>query len=134
MIDFEGLLTSYLTFLFLDRLKNLLGELDSSISLPKHWDALGEAYADILCNLGAKLQAQRLKKSELVARGENPPPQKLEDDFESEMHKLCAHFSKLVTGTVFDNPKKFPHDSGVYLVCLKKYGSPCHRFTVWFPR
>ena len=91
------------------------------------WDSLGEKYLDILSNLGSKLLTLRVEK-ELKPLETYTTPDDVERHIENEMHNLCAHFHKLVSETVLVD---FGTRPNAYVICLKKYGSPCHRFAMW---
>ena len=128
MIDFEGLLTSYLTFLFLVlRLKTKLSDSKSDRSRGYYWDLLGEIYLDILSNLGEKLIKYKVWRQMRTLE----TPDDVERHIEKEMHNLCAHFHKIVSESILD---KLEPITNAHVVCLKKYGSPCHRFAMWVPR
>ena len=104
MINFEGLLTFYLTFLFLVlNLKKMLNDSVLGRSDGAFWDSLGEKYLDILSNLGSKLLRLRVGRK-LKTLETYTTPDDVKRHIENEMHNLCPHFHKLVLGTVIDRP------------------------------
>ena len=129
---FEGFFTSYLRFLFLGFLNNALPKCQSNSYTPQDWDRLAVAYIDIILILRSRLiKVRKGKQFETFwAYSSNAAE---ETYIENDMHKLYAHFFKTVSESVLDKP--WPEiDFDVYVVCAKKYGSPCHRLTIWVSR
>lgn len=112
-------------------LESLLLACQSTSSKALVWDELAEAYIDIIWNLGDALLTER--KVQFSTLGDYSLKVSVGINIENEMHKLCAHFRKLVEEWVFNIPESEKYYDK-YVVCSKKYGSPCHRLTVWVSR
>ena len=97
------------------------------------WDALAEAYIDIIWSLQGQLPTKTNVPTGAEVQGEFNDPlshdSTTKEIIESEMHRLFAHFLKTIFEGVFTKTRI---DSEVYVLCSKKYGSPCHPLTMLF--
>ena len=104
MVGFERFFTSYSKFLFLALLKRLVpkSQLDDPLDI-KEWCMLADAYIDIIWKI-----REGLKRDE--------------DQRVIYMHKLCAHFLKIVYEGAMTKRKIV--EPQVRVLCSKKYDSP----------